>query len=199
MVSGEENTFFLRAFEALGVTEDRRTADPDTQPTAGFKAIMREAEKRAAMPPRFRSSSWPNGSISTGPPARRSRCRSISCTPSGSRYTTIRGFAASSISCARSWTASAPHKRICAATFSSGPSPSNSPSSKPPTLTGPDIDVFDRVKAPSQRGTEGSNLRFLPARSLQRTLWLPGAAHAAGTPVPNLLPSSGELRELALL
>src|SRR6202043_902231 len=29
--------------EALGVTEDRRTADPDTQPTAGFKAIMREA------------------------------------------------------------------------------------------------------------------------------------------------------------
>jgi thiaminase/transcriptional activator TenA len=43
MVSGEENTYFLRAFEVLGVTEDRRAADPDTQPTAGFKAIMREA------------------------------------------------------------------------------------------------------------------------------------------------------------
>ena len=43
MVSGEENTYFLRAFEALGVTEDRRAADPDMQPTAGFKAIMREA------------------------------------------------------------------------------------------------------------------------------------------------------------
>ena len=43
MVSGEENTFFLRTFDALGVTEDRRAADPDTQPTAGFKAIMREA------------------------------------------------------------------------------------------------------------------------------------------------------------
>src|ERR1700682_3794117 len=43
MVSSEENTYFLRAFEALGVTEDRRTGDPDTQPTAGFKAIMREA------------------------------------------------------------------------------------------------------------------------------------------------------------
>src|SRR5260370_32613259 len=43
MVSGEENTFFLRAFEALGVTEDRRTPDPDTQPTACFEAIMREA------------------------------------------------------------------------------------------------------------------------------------------------------------
>jgi thiaminase (transcriptional activator TenA) len=43
MVSGEENTYFLRAFEALRVTEDRRAADPDTQATAGFKAIMREA------------------------------------------------------------------------------------------------------------------------------------------------------------
>ena len=43
MVSGEENTYFLRAFEALGVTEDRRAADTDTQPTTGFKAIMREA------------------------------------------------------------------------------------------------------------------------------------------------------------
>lgn len=42
-VSSEENTYFLRAFEALGVTEDRRAADPDTPPTAGFKAVMREA------------------------------------------------------------------------------------------------------------------------------------------------------------
>jgi thiaminase/transcriptional activator TenA len=43
MVSSEENTYFLRAFEALGVTQDRRVADPDTQPTVGFKAIMRGA------------------------------------------------------------------------------------------------------------------------------------------------------------
>jgi thiaminase (transcriptional activator TenA) len=43
LMSGEENTYFLRAFEALGVTEDGRAADPDTQPTAGFKAIMHEA------------------------------------------------------------------------------------------------------------------------------------------------------------
>jgi len=42
-VSSEENTYFLRAFAALGVTEDRRAADPDTTATAGFKAIMREA------------------------------------------------------------------------------------------------------------------------------------------------------------
>jgi thiaminase (transcriptional activator TenA) len=43
MVSGEENTYFLRAFETLGVTERQRTEAPDTNPTAGFKAIMREA------------------------------------------------------------------------------------------------------------------------------------------------------------
>jgi len=42
MVSGEENTYFLRAFEALGVTE-KRAETPDTEPTKGFKAIMREA------------------------------------------------------------------------------------------------------------------------------------------------------------
>src|SRR5437588_7966650 len=39
-MSSDENTYFVRAFEALGVTEDRRAADPDTPPTAGFKAIM---------------------------------------------------------------------------------------------------------------------------------------------------------------
>jgi thiaminase/transcriptional activator TenA len=43
LMSGEENTYFLRAFDALGVTEDRRAVDPDTLPTAGFKAIMCEA------------------------------------------------------------------------------------------------------------------------------------------------------------
>ena len=42
-VSSVENTYFLRAFQALGVTEERRAADPDAPPTAGFKAIMREA------------------------------------------------------------------------------------------------------------------------------------------------------------
>jgi thiaminase/transcriptional activator TenA len=43
MVSGEENTYFLRAFEALGVTEKDRAKTPDTEPTKGFQAIMREA------------------------------------------------------------------------------------------------------------------------------------------------------------
>ena len=50
MVSAEENTYFLRAFEALGVTETRRAADPDTQPTIGFKAIMREAADTRSYP-----------------------------------------------------------------------------------------------------------------------------------------------------
>lgn len=43
MVSGEENTYFLRAFDALGVSEDVRAAIPDSEPTKGFQAIMREA------------------------------------------------------------------------------------------------------------------------------------------------------------
>lgn len=43
MVSGEENTYFLRSFEALGVGEPERSQRPDSQATAGFKAIMREA------------------------------------------------------------------------------------------------------------------------------------------------------------
>ena len=43
MVSGEENTYFLRSFDALGVSEQERIERPDSKPTAGFKAIMREA------------------------------------------------------------------------------------------------------------------------------------------------------------
>ena len=45
-MSGEENTYFLRAFEALGVTEDRRTADPDTQSTAGSPHLTRDTSPR---------------------------------------------------------------------------------------------------------------------------------------------------------
>ncbi|THU00260.1 TenA family transcriptional regulator [Lampropedia puyangensis] len=43
MVSGDENTYFLRAFEALGVTPTQREQTPDTTSTQGFSAIMREA------------------------------------------------------------------------------------------------------------------------------------------------------------
>lgn len=43
MVCSDENDYFLRAFEALGVDEAARLAVPDAAPTAGFKALMREA------------------------------------------------------------------------------------------------------------------------------------------------------------
>lgn len=43
MIASDENTYFLRAFEALGVSEVQRHAPADTLPTAGFKAIMRQA------------------------------------------------------------------------------------------------------------------------------------------------------------
>ena len=43
VVSGEENTYFLRAFAALGVDEADRMAPPDAAPTRAFKALMREA------------------------------------------------------------------------------------------------------------------------------------------------------------
>lgn len=43
MVSSDENTYFLRGFDALGISEQRRTSLPDSVPTAGFKAIMLEA------------------------------------------------------------------------------------------------------------------------------------------------------------
>jgi hypothetical protein len=68
MMSGEENTYFLRAFEGLGVTEDRRASDPDTQPTIGFKAIMREAAAIRSHPGALRAAAaaamlTPNASI----------------------------------------------------------------------------------------------------------------------------------------
>ncbi|MFJ4067783.1 TenA family protein [Pseudomonas sp. NPDC089996] len=43
MISSDENTYFLRAFEALDVSPAQRVEPADTAPTAGFKAIMREA------------------------------------------------------------------------------------------------------------------------------------------------------------
>lgn len=42
LIAGPENTYFLRSFEALGVTEADRAAPP-AAPTAGFIALMEEA------------------------------------------------------------------------------------------------------------------------------------------------------------
>ncbi|MGO1079339.1 TenA family protein [Inquilinus sp. CA228] len=50
LVSGEENTYFLRAFEALGTTSEQRVGIPDTQATAGFKAIMCQAAVTRSYP-----------------------------------------------------------------------------------------------------------------------------------------------------
>ncbi|WP_045392775.1 TenA family protein [Falsirhodobacter sp. alg1] len=43
MISGEENTYFLRAFDALGIPPEQRETVPDTPPTDGFKKLMQEA------------------------------------------------------------------------------------------------------------------------------------------------------------
>ncbi|SMO56652.1 TenA family protein [Paracoccus laeviglucosivorans] len=50
MVSGDENDYFLRSFNALGISTAARAAIPDTAPTAGFQAIMREAAATRSYP-----------------------------------------------------------------------------------------------------------------------------------------------------
>ncbi|WP_435171255.1 TenA family protein [Falsirhodobacter sp. 1013] len=50
MVSGEENTYFLRAFESLGVADKDRAATPDAEATKGFQLIMREAAATGSYP-----------------------------------------------------------------------------------------------------------------------------------------------------
>ncbi|MGO2995295.1 MAG: TenA family protein [Brachybacterium alimentarium] len=42
-VAGDENTYFLRSFEALGVTEQNRQNVPNTPATDGFLALFHEA------------------------------------------------------------------------------------------------------------------------------------------------------------
>lgn len=42
-IAGDENTYFLRSFEALGVTEQQRDSVPDTQATTGFKRLFLDA------------------------------------------------------------------------------------------------------------------------------------------------------------
>ncbi len=42
-LAGDENTYFLRAFDALGVSKAQRDAVPDTCATTGFQQLFREA------------------------------------------------------------------------------------------------------------------------------------------------------------
>ncbi|MDF3607392.1 TenA family protein [Paracoccus sp. DMF-8] len=50
MVAGEENSYFERSFQALGLDRAAREQVPDTAATAGFKAIMREAAVSLSYP-----------------------------------------------------------------------------------------------------------------------------------------------------
>lgn len=43
MITSDENTYFLRAFDALGVPEADRVHPTITAPTAGFQTLMRDA------------------------------------------------------------------------------------------------------------------------------------------------------------
>lgn len=45
MISSDENDYFLRSFQALGVTERERIEQPDSEPTKGINAIMLEAAR----------------------------------------------------------------------------------------------------------------------------------------------------------
>ena len=42
-IAGDENTYFLRCFETLGVTEHQRESMPDTEATTGFKRLFLDA------------------------------------------------------------------------------------------------------------------------------------------------------------
>lgn len=50
MVSGDENDYFLRSFADLGISDQMRAVIPDSAPTAGFQAIMREVAQTRSYP-----------------------------------------------------------------------------------------------------------------------------------------------------
>src|SRR5215472_13489223 len=98
-------------------------------PDVGLRIRQREplpaaAAIGAAKRPLYRSAGFPGSNvIAAGPRGEHSSLerasqpqshpRTTSCTPSGSRSTTIRNFVSWSISYAPSWTGSAPYRRIC--------------------------------------------------------------------------------------
>ena len=83
MITSDENTYFIRSFDALGVPESERLEPQLTLPTVGFQALMAEAARSqkyanclavlcvaeglyldgfdqplAALPPRFEHAEW---------------------------------------------------------------------------------------------------------------------------------------------
>ena len=153
MVAGEENTYFLRAFEALGVTEDRRTGRSryagDCRLQGNHARRRRNAELcRHALGPRcgrvaLSGLGLPRAEAVTG----QLRARRVDHAPRQSGFSRLRRFPPRGVGSDRPRAGG-----ICAATFSDGLSPSDSPFSKPPPPTGPDTNAFDRVKAPSSEG-----------------------------------------------
>ena len=43
LITGRENTYFERSFDALGIDEAARSGTPDAPPTVAFNGLMREA------------------------------------------------------------------------------------------------------------------------------------------------------------
>lgn len=111
MISSDENTYFLRAFQALDVSPAQRDEPADTLPTAGFKAIMREAAATVRMPPPWRYSMSPRACTWIGRSRHRNRCRPTLSTPSGSPCMTTRSSATSSPSCKQNWIGSGHSRR----------------------------------------------------------------------------------------
>jgi hypothetical protein len=153
-------------FQALGVTEDRRTADPDMQPTAGFKAIMREAAETrsyAAALSVLVVAEWLYLDWAFRAP------QPLPVNFVHAEWITLHdnpGFAASSISCGRSWTVHRPRARGSVPRLFQRAVALELSFSEAAYPTGPDIDVFDRVKA---RARAGPRFRILlsPAASLR--------------------------------
>ena len=49
LITGKENTYFERSFEALGVTKQEREQTPDAPAMSGFQAQMRDAAKSGSL------------------------------------------------------------------------------------------------------------------------------------------------------
>jgi thiaminase/transcriptional activator TenA len=161
MVAGEENRRTPTSCARSRCSASRRSGArplPICMRLPASRQSCAKPQKRAAMPPRFRSSLWPSGSIWTGLPARRSRYLPDKFVHAewimlhdNPDFRDFVGFLRAELD------RIGPEQADLCHDFSVGLSPWNSPFSKPLMPTGPDNNVFDRVKAPTQKGTEGSN------------------------------------------
>ena len=49
LITSQENTYFLRSFDALGVTQTERETTPNAPATSAFQALMRDAAKSGSL------------------------------------------------------------------------------------------------------------------------------------------------------